>query len=138
LAVGKLRYHESANISALANEIVEKWKAIITQERIAARHRDARQGDMTIPCMFRRIECPVSNGADIQTHHISQSVRTDDETRNTWIELVCSGLQLWRSIAADLIFLKAVEIERAVHDYSGSTWPYQTAMRALFWHLSDE
>ncbi|KAJ7878388.1 hypothetical protein B0H14DRAFT_2567351 [Mycena olivaceomarginata] len=97
---------------------------------------------MTIPCMFRRIKCPVSNGADIQTHHISQSVRTDDETRNTWIELVphLSGYIRIKSFwpAADLILLKAVEIERAVHDYSGSTWPYPTPMRALFWHLSDE
>jgi len=146
LAVGKLRTHESKDVSDLAKEIVKKWKNEVDKAKSAAGNKSnpvsvkppvRKQSTSTTPALT-----PTPNGkADVRSHK-SDGVKvtaTGDHTRDRCAELIYDGLSCDSGAPTDLIQGRAIAVEKAVFAQFGDTSPeYKGKIRSLFVNLKDK
>ncbi|KAF8123606.1 transcription elongation factor [Boletus edulis] len=147
LAVGKLRAHESKEVSDLAKEIVKKWKNDVDKAKAAAPGAKAilagkppvrKQSTLVTPVG----PTPAPNGKAEVRSSKTDGVRiaaTGDNTRDRCADLIYDGLACDSGAPVDLITNRALAVEKAVFALFGGTTPeYKGRIRSLFVNLKDK
>ncbi|KAG6372503.1 transcription elongation factor [Boletus reticuloceps] len=163
LAVGKLRAHESKEVSDLAKEIVKRWKNDVDKAKAAApkailagkppgasRLYDSCSPSHAFALIVRKqstLVTPVSatpapNGKAEVRSSKTDGVRitaTGDNTRDRCADLIYDGLACDSGAPVDLITNRALAVEKAVFTLFGGTTPeYKGKIRSLFVNLKDK
>jgi len=139
LTVGKLRTHESKEVSVAAKELVKKWKGEVEKARASSQPAKPQASQKT----------SVSNGTTVTTPTSSQIKRTaksdgvkisvGDGTRDRCAELIYDALASDSGAPNDLILQKAKAVEVAVFNDIGSlNAVYKEKMRMLYANLRDK
>ncbi|KAF9074265.1 hypothetical protein BDP27DRAFT_1381402 [Rhodocollybia butyracea] len=141
LTVGKLRTHESKEVSVAAKELVKKWKGEVEKARASSQPAKP-QGVYLFRRFFSRPiqemsslqKTSVSNGTTVTTPTSSQIKRTaksdgvkisvGDGTRDRCAELIYDALASDSGAPNDLILQKAKAVEVAVFNDIGRTQLY--------------
>ncbi|KAG6372106.1 transcription elongation factor [Boletus reticuloceps] len=147
LAVGKLRAHESKEVSDLAKEIVKRWKNDVDKAKAAAPGPKAilagkppvrKQSALVTPVSAT----PAPNGKVEVRSSRTDGVRitaTGDNTRDRCADLIYDGLACDSGAPVDLITNRALAVEKAVFTLFGGTTPeYKGKIRSLFVNLKDK
>ncbi|KAG8860997.1 RNA polymerase II elongation factor [Serendipita sp. 411] len=128
LAVGRLRTHESTEVSDLAKEIVKAWKKAVDDEK-------ARKQKMLADsaAAAKKAAGPRSSKSD---GVVFESL--GDKTRDSCRPLIYDALCIDSGAPNDLIMSRATAIEEAAFDICGggqSNGEYRVKMRSLFLNL---
>ncbi|KAJ3811035.1 transcription factor S-II, central domain-containing protein [Lentinula aff. lateritia] len=144
LAVGKLRAHESPEVSGAAKELVKKWKTEVEKAKQATASSQAAKPQVP------RKASTASNGAITPTataNKIARTAKSDgvkvtgtgDGTRDKCAELLYDGLACDSGAPTELILQRAKAVEVAVLNNIGSTSAaYKSKIRSLFVNLKDK
>ncbi|KAJ3908371.1 transcription factor S-II, central domain-containing protein [Lentinula edodes] len=144
LAVGKLRAHESPEVSGAAKELVKKWKTEVEKAK------QATASSQTAKPHAPRKASTASNGAITPTataNKIARTAKSDgvkvtgtgDGTRDKCAELLYDGLACDSGAPTELILQRAKAVEVAVLNNIGSTSAaYKSKIRSLFVNLKDK
>ncbi|KAI9566594.1 transcription elongation factor [Boletus coccyginus] len=143
LAVGKLRAHDSKDVSDLAKEIVKKWKNDVDKAKSASKTPvNAKQPVRKQSTSVTPVATPAANGkADVRSSKTDgvKMTATGDNTRNKCAELIYDGLAYDSGAPSDLITDRAIAVEAAVFaHYAGTTPEYKGKIRSLFVNLKDK
>ncbi|KAG9312455.1 transcription elongation factor [Chiua virens] len=145
LAVGKLRAHESKDVSDLAKEIVKKWKNDVDKAKAVSiskpngKPQVRKQSTSVTPV---GATTPNPNGKIDVRNSKADGVKiseTGDNTRDRCAELIYDGLACDSGAPSDLITRRAIAVEKAVFTQFDSTSPeYKGKIRSLFVNLKDK
>ncbi|KAG8215699.1 transcription elongation factor [Butyriboletus roseoflavus] len=145
LAVGKLRVHESKDVSDLAKEIVKKWKNEVDKAKSASGSKTSINGKPAVRKQSASVTpaaTPTSNGKPEVRNSKVDGVKisvTGDNTRDRCAELIYDGLACDSGAPSDLITSRAIAVEKAVFAQFGDTNPeYKGKIRSLFVNLKDK
>ncbi|OJA20720.1 hypothetical protein AZE42_11423 [Rhizopogon vesiculosus] len=167
LAVGKLRTHETKEVSDLAKEIVKKWKNEVERAKGGAKvgangkavpsefdlHDatrfltttpfldKARKGSTSVTPSTPATPVPVNGGSGFRTAKGdgAKPSSTGNVTRDKCMELIYDGLACDSGAPSDLIMSRAKAIEAAVFAQFGSVDSgYKGKIRSLFVNLKDK
>jgi len=140
LAVGKLRAHDSKDVSDLAKEIVKKWKNDVDKAKskpIVVGKPPVRKASTSLT----PVATPTLNGkAELRTSKSDGvSINTGDNTRDRCVGLIYDGLACDSGAPSDLITDRAIAVEKAVYaQFGGITQEYRGKIRSLFVNLKDK
>ncbi|KIK64136.1 hypothetical protein GYMLUDRAFT_40394 [Collybiopsis luxurians FD-317 M1] len=131
LAVGKLRSHESKEVSNVAKDLVKKWKTEVEK----AKQQPTRKLSVTTPT--------TTSSSSSKTARTAKSdgikVSAGDDTRSKCAELIYDALACDSGAPSELILQRAKAVEVAVMNDIGSTSnAYKQKIRSLFVNLKDK
>ncbi|KAL4062433.1 transcription elongation factor S-II [Scleroderma yunnanense] len=147
LAVGKLRAHDSKEVSDLAKEIVKKWKNEVERAKGGSGSKTPSNGkpparkpsvnvtpvSATPPAVNGKSEVRSAKGDGVKISY------TGDATRDRCTELIYDGLACDSGAPTDMIINRAKGVEQAVYALFGSANPeYKGKIRSLFVNLKDK
>ncbi|KAI0072247.1 transcription elongation factor [Panus rudis PR-1116 ss-1] len=151
LAVGKLRTHQSKQVSDLAKEIVRKWKTEVDKEK---QGKNASSPSTSKPPARKQSvaspSTPVTPTSTLNNSNSKVELRsaktdgvkvnvTGDNTRDKCIELIYDALASDSSAPIEQILNKAKGIEAQVlSDNGGTTAGYKSKIRTLYVNLKDK
>ncbi|PVF97023.1 transcription elongation factor [Serendipita vermifera] len=122
LTVGRLRTHESTEVSDLAKEIVKKWKGDVDEEK------KKKLSSLKAPAKSDGPRTAKSDGVSFPT--------LGDKTRDTCRSLIYDSLAIDSGAPIDLIMNRSTAVEQAVFDNCGSSnADYRQKMRSLYLNL---
>ncbi|KAJ4490616.1 transcription factor S-II, central domain-containing protein [Lentinula aciculospora] len=144
LAVGKLRNHDSIEVSGAAKELVRKWKTEVEKAK-----QQTAISSQAAKALVPRKSSTASHGAITPTT-ISKTARTaksdgikvsgtGDTTRDKCAELLYDGLACDSGAPTELILQRAKAVEVAVlRDIGSTSAAYKSKVRSLFVNLKDK
>ncbi|CAG8670568.1 5138_t:CDS:2, partial [Acaulospora colombiana] len=122
LTVGRLRTHESTEVSDLAKEIVKKWKGDVDDEK------KKKLSSLKAPVKSDGPRTAKSDGVSFPT--------LGDKTRDTCRLLIYDSLAIDSGAPIDLIMNRSTAVEQTVFDNCGSSnADYRQKMRSLYLNL---
>ncbi|TRM66749.1 transcription factor S-II, central domain-containing protein [Schizophyllum amplum] len=133
LAVGKLRTHQSKDVSQAAKDLVKKWKTDV--ERLKGSHKSPAPGAPSPKVAASpSIPPPAKPSAAVRTA-ITDNVSLDftgEKLRDTMIKLIYNALACDATCESSNIAEKARDIEAEVHKANGGTTEqYKSKNRTL-------
>ena len=124
MVVAKQRTNPDKTVARLAQEIVQKWKAAVDEEKKAKALPKADKWMGADPAKRKW----ASDGVDIK--------RTGAPTRDNGVGLIYNGLAHMSKESCTAVILKAMEVEKAAFtEYKGDTDEYRKKIRSLFMNL---
>lgn len=147
LAVGKLRAHDSKEVSDLAKEIVKKWKNEVERAKGGSGSKTPSNGKpparkQSVAVTPTSAASPAPNGKPETRTAKSDGVKiptSGDNTRDKCAELIYDGLAFDSGAPTDLIITRAKGVEQAVYAQFGTTGAeYKGKIRSLFVNLKDK
>ncbi|OCH85855.1 transcription elongation factor [Obba rivulosa] len=159
LAVGKLRSHQSKNVSDLAKEIVKKWKTEVEREKQANGSAPKPAASAKPPAMRKASTASATTSQTpstpmTPTMSTTSSAKMDqrtaksdgvkieitgDKTRDKCTELIYDALAFDSGAPSEQILSRAKSIESTVlSQFGGTTAEYKAKIRSLYVNLKDK
>ncbi|KAJ3840786.1 transcription factor S-II, central domain-containing protein [Lentinula raphanica] len=140
LAVGKLRNHDSTEVSGAAKDLVKKWKTEVEKAKQAAKPPPApRKASMTSNPLISPTNSTGTKTARSAKIDGVKVTGTGDNTRDKCTELIYDGLACDSNAPVELILQRAKAVELAVlKDIGSISTVYRNKIRSLFVNLKDK
>ncbi|KAJ3999421.1 transcription factor S-II, central domain-containing protein [Lentinula boryana] len=146
LAVGKLRSHDSIEVSGAAKELVKRWKTEVEKAKQTTSPSQATKPQASSVRKASTASNGVTTPTTINANKTVRTAKSDgvkitgtgDATRDKCAELLYDGLACDSGAPVQLILQRAQAIEVAVVNDIGSTSAaYKSKIRSLFVNLKD-
>ncbi|EAU81649.1 hypothetical protein CC1G_02665 [Coprinopsis cinerea okayama7 len=147
LAVGKLRSHDSKEISTLAKEIVRKWKTAVDKQKGGKTTSAASTPTNAAPkpaatgtgSSNNKAPTPTSAGPLRTAKSDGVTGRTGDKVRDKCVELLYDALASDSTAPIEMVLKRASEVEEAVFNLKGgANQEYRGKIRSLYVNLKDK